>query len=490
MKRLLILLSLGCLLAAPIVARAADPAGAAALRRSLYAIRLTAQRGLPQEPWKKGPLEARTGYALAVGTNLFLTTDQLVRDATLVEVSPAGSARYYPARVIRADRDLNLALLDVSSARLPEPPIPLELAALPFPGSRGDFYQFTEGGVLQGGGVQILRASMDAPSRELPPLLTLQFLCDIPLNGPGLPILQDGRLAGMAATYDRATKLGLLYPGRVLKRFIEDAVRPDYQGPAWAGLSWKALPDPARRRYLKVSDDDRGVEILTTVTGTDAAAVLQRGDVLLTWSGFPVDQQGYYDDPAMGRIPFPALIADCRPGDSVPVSFSRGGAVTQAVVRLSARAAFRRKVPEYDANPPEYLIEGGLVMRDLTGDYLRAEGSDWMRRANPRLVHLYLTEGGEDVANGARIPILAFSLPDTVNAGYQEFTDEVIVQANGEPVNSLKDIRRIRKRDGFIRSLRLLGLDVDLVLDPEELPAANARIAESYRIPTLQATRK
>lgn len=482
MKRLPLLIAL-LLLAAPAFTRAADPAPAPAPRRSLYALRLTAQRGHAMEPWKKGAPEARTGYALAVGTNLLLTSDQLVRDATLVEVNPAGSARFYPARILRSDRELNLALLDVSASGLPEEPVPLELAALPFPGSRGDFFQFTEGGVLQEGGVQILRASMEAPARELPALLTLQFLCDIPLNGQGLPILQNGRLAGMAVSYDRVAKLGLLYPGRTLKRFIEEAARPDYRGAPWAGLTWKPLPDPARRRYLKIPDGDRGVEIIATAAGTDAAAALMPGDVLLSWSGFPIDQQGYYDDPAMGRIPFTALVADCRPGDSVPVSFSRGGSATQAVVRLSARAALRRKVPEYDANPPDYLIEGGMVMRDLTGDYLRAGGADWMRRANPRLVHLYLTEGEVDSPNGERIPILSFVLPDTINTGYQEFQDEVIVQANGEPVSSLKDIRRIRKRDGFIHHLTLLGLDVDLALDRAALPAANARIASQYRIP-------
>ncbi len=479
-------------LAAALSAQAADPAPAAApsWRRSLYALRVTAQRYDAEQPWKKSAPEKRAGYAIVISSNRLITTDQLVRDATLVEIRPAGSARYYPAAVLRADREMNLALLDITAATLPEQPVPIEFAALPFPGSRGTFVQFEDGGILQEGTAQILRASMNAPAEDAPALLTLQFLADIPLNGQGLPIIQEGRLAGLTVSYDRASKLGLLYPGRVLKRFVEDASRTNYLGMPVAGISWKPLPDPAKRRYLRAPEGDHGVQIISTTLGTEAASVFLPGDVLLTWSGFPLDQQGFYDDPALGRIPFPALVTACRPGDSIPIAFVRNGVETQAVIRLAARSALLRRVPERDDGQAPYLVEGGMVMRDLSGDYLRAEGYDWISRANPRLVHFYLTRGDEEAPNGERIPILSGVLPDSINVGYQDFRDEVITSVNGEPVQSLRDIVRLRERDGAITRLRLLGRDVDLALEAATLKEANARIAESYRIPTLQVTRR
>jgi hypothetical protein len=484
MKHILPLLLLAFAATAPV--RAADEsASPAPLLRSLFGLRVTAQRVDPIQPWKKGGPERRTGYSLAVGTNLFLTTEQLVRDATLVEVNPAGSARFYPALVLRSDRDLNLALLDVSQAGLPEKHVPLEVTGLPFPGSKGDFVQFEEGGTLQEGSVQILRASMESPAEGSPALLTLEFLADIPLNGQGVPILKNGLLAGLAASYDRATKLGLLYPGRSLKRFIEDAPRRGYQGLALAGLSWKPLPDPAKRRFLKAPEGDRGVQVVSTVEGTDADSIFRSGDVLTAWSGYPIDQQGYYNDPALGRMLFPALISACRPGDAIPFTIFRNGVETQSLVRLAARSALRRQAPEHDSVKPAYLIEGGLVMRDLTGDYLRAAGSEWMLRANARLVHLFLTKGEDDAPNGERFPILAFVLPDTINVGYQEFRDMPIATANGQPVRSLKDILRIREKDGTINRIGLAEMEVELALDAATLPAANARIAAQYRIPRL-----
>ncbi len=484
MKRFLFLILLS-VVTATAAGSAEDSSATPSLRRSLFGLRVTAQRVDPVQPWKKGPPERRIGYSLAVGTNVFLTTEQLVRDATLVEVNPAGSARFYPARVLRSDRDLNLALLDVSKAELPEAPIPLEVTGLPFPGSKGTFVQFEDGGTLQEGDIQILRASMESPSEDTPALLTLEFLAEIPLNGQGAPILQNGCLTGMAASYDRATKLGLLYPGRSLKRFIDDAPKPGYQGLALAGLAWKPLPDPAKRRFLLAPAGDRGVQVISTVKGTDADTLFKPGDVLTAWSGYPIDQQGYYADPALGRILFPALISACRPGDAIPFTLLRNGVETQALVHLTARGALRRRAPEHDNPQPAYLIEGGLVMRDLTGDYLRAAGTEWMLRANSRLVHLYLTKGEEDAPNGERFPILAYVLPDTINVGYQEFRDALIATANGQPVHSLKDILRIREKDGTITRLGLAEMDVDLALDAASLPAANTRIAENYRIPAL-----
>lgn len=479
MKSLLVIV-LSALAAVPL-ARAADETQAS-MRRSLYTLRVTAQRYDSLQPWKKGTPERRSGYALAVGTNLLITTEQLVRDAALVEISPAGNARFYRATLLRADRDLNLALLDISRTELPERPVPFELAAIPFPGSKGRFFQFEEGGILQEGGAQILRASMEPPGEGLPALLTLQFLSDIPLNGQALPILQENRLAGMAVTYDRSSKLGLLYPARTLKRFVEDAPLPSYQGLPIAGITWKPLPDPAKRRFLKAPEGDHGVQVVDTANGTDAANVFQARDVLTAWSGYPIDHQGYYEDPALGRIPFSALITSCRPGDSVPVSIYRNGQETQTVVKLTARGVLPRRVPEYDNSQPPYLIEGGMVMRDLSGDYLRTAGFDWVMRANPRLVHLYIARGDEDSPNGERIPILAFVLPDTINVGYQHLRDEVIGAVNGEPVQGLKDILRIRERDGVIHRIRLADMETDLVLDAKLIPDANARIGESYRI--------
>ncbi len=488
MKRVLLSLlsSLALAAYAPSLAQGANEASSVPpLARSLFGLRVTAQRFDPVQPWKKGGPERRSGYCLAVGTNLFLTTEQLVRDSTLVEVNPAGSARFYPVRVIRSDRDLNLALLDVAKAELPDKPVPLELTALPFPGSKGDFVQFEEGGTLQKGAVQILRASMESPAEDSPALLTLEFLADIPLNGQGAPILQNGYLAGLAVSYDRETKLGLLYPGRSLKRFIEDASRPGYLGFALAGLSWKPLPDPAKRRYLQVPEGDRGVQIVSTVEGTHANTIFQPGDVLTACSGYPLDQQGYYNDPALGRMLFPALISSCRPDDAVSFTFFRNGVETQALVRLAARSALRRQAPEHDGYPTPYLIEGGFVIRDLTGDYLRAAGKDWLLRANARLVHIFLTKGEEDAPNGERFPILAYVLPDAINVGYQDFRDAPIATVNGQPVRSLKDILRIREKEGAINRIGLTGIEVDLALDPAALPDANARIAEQYRIPKL-----
>jgi hypothetical protein len=326
---------------------------------------------------------------------------------------------------------------------------------------------------------------MEAPSEGATALLALQFLADIPLNGQGLPILQDGRLAGLSVSYDRSSKLGMLYPGRSLKRFIEEASKPVYQGLPVAGLSWKPLPCPTKRRYLMAPEGDRGVQIISTTRGTDAAAVFQSGDVLLSWSGYPIDQQGFYDDPALGRIPFPALVTSCRPGDSVTVTFSRNGVETQGVVRLTARDSLLRRAPERDLGRAPYLVEGGLVMRDLSGDYLRATGYEWIARANPRLVHIYLTRGEDEALNGERFPILTTVLPDSINVGYQDFRDEIIAAVNGEPVQSLADILRIRERDGALSRIRLLSHEVDLALDTDTLKDANTRIASNYRIPAL-----
>jgi hypothetical protein len=129
------------------------------------------------------------------------------------------------------------------------------------------------------------------------------------------------------------------------------------------------------------------------------------------------------------------------------------------------------------------------VLRELTGRYLHAYGTDWQRRVDSRLVNLYLTRSNDAERAGDRIVLLTGVLPDPINIGYQGFRDAVITHVNGDAIRNMGDVFRIVDRDGSVRRLRLQSIGVDLILDPALLSEANRRLSMIYRVPRLRYER-
>ncbi len=465
-------------------AQPALPTRENSLRDSVFPLRVTAQRTVPAQPWKKEPPERRAGYAVALSSNRLLTVETLVRDSTLVELGQSESARFTAIRLLLTDRERNLALLDVAGTPFEGALKPLEIDEKPPLGENGSLYHIVEGGIFQKGSALLLRGIMEASDETVPPTPAISFLSELPVNGTGAPILLKGRLAGIISRYENSTRLGVLVPGLALRRFAAEAQSGAYRGAAAAGFSWQPLPDPALRAFLRAPESiSEGVLVVRTFPGSKAAPILQPNDILLEWDGHHLDHQGYYRDEWLGPLPFSAQIAFSSPGDEIPIAVLRNGELRRDTLTLSAWTDLPSRVPVYDPVPPPWLIEGGFIFRDLSGDYLRAVGGNWLMRANARLVRLFLLGREDPALSGERVPLLVAVLPDEINIGYQEISDAVVTHVNGEPVQSLADILEIRKRDGFIHRVRISDLHIDLVLNREQLTAANARIAAQYRLP-------
>jgi len=73
---------------------------------------VTAQQYDSHMPWTKTRPETRAGYAVVIGDGRLVTTEELVRNAVMVEVLKPGSAVKTPAVVRQADPRLNAALLN------------------------------------------------------------------------------------------------------------------------------------------------------------------------------------------------------------------------------------------------------------------------------------------------------------------------------------------------------------------------------------------
>ena len=462
--------------------------GFAAAEPGVVSVSATYQGHDEAMPWRMGRPSVRYGYAVRVGKNTFLTTESLVRNHRLIELSKARTAQKMAARVLLSDEHVNLALLSVDKiGALADLELfgPIDKLA---PKAELEVLQFDGNRQLQRGMGRMLRVGMerlpDAPYRSL----TMQLLTDVNVNGQGAPMLCGGKLAGLVMAYDKSTRTGAVVPFPVLQRFLEDALREPYQGIAAAGFVSAVLVDPAKRAFLGVKKPDVGFAVVMCHPQSGAAAALKPNDVIMEWDGHTVDNLGYYNDPEFGRLDFSYLIKGRRrPGDRISASVIRDKQVKPVEVLLTAFRDGHNLIPDDPtARQPDYLVTGGLVLRECTGRFLNAYGDNWRNSAPARLVHLHDTRRLRPERPGDRVVIISQILRDPINIGYEYFIGRVVEGANGQPIRNLGDVFRIQDESGPITRLKLARLEVEIAFDAAQLPEAHKRLSRAYGIPALR----
>ena len=486
-QRLMTRITLFALLAGWLLNPAPGRAAGTGAGNSVLEVLVTYQTFDERLPWRLSPPQNRSGYGLVVGPDRILTTEDLVRQTTLVEVRRPGRASKFTALVNTADPQLNAALLTVQDKGLLPYLEPVVLATNLERGAETRIVQYEESGATQEGTGRIVELSVEALPAAPSAVLTCRVLSDLRVMNTGAPVFIGSHLAGLMMRYDAQRQSGFVLPAPILASFLHAASLPLYHAPPYAGFTWSALVDPVLRRYLGVPEIGDGIQIVQTVPTSSAAGSLLPNDVILRWDGFAVDNQGFYLDPDYGRLRLSHAIAGRRhAGETISVELVRSGQPRTVSITLTSYNEADALIPENTAGtPPDYLVECGFVLRELTGSYLR-NGERGLVNANPRLAHIYLTRATQPERPGDRIVILSSVLPDPVNIGYQEFRDDVVTAVNGEPVRNLRDVARCVDRDGGITRLRLHGIGVDLALDPALRAEANARISHAYRIPELR----
>lgn len=466
-----------------VCAAAAAPAQAPVVR-----VQVTYQTYDPFFPWQKRSPDERFGFGVRIDNTHVLTTESLVRNHTLIEIQLPRSGEKITAVPIKTAPKVNLALLKVTGTPSPPDQIPIAYAQHIRVDHAVEIVQIDNTSAIQRGDARIVKTLVDGLPHAPYHTLQAEALTDLNVNGEGAPVFLDDALAGMMISYNRGSRTGRMLPPILISRFIHDVLQGAYAGFASAGFLWKPLVNPTKRTYLGVDGEPGGILVLNCLPGGGAADALQPNDVILSWDGYTIDNLGFYEDKLHGRLLFPHLIKGHRtPGENSNVSIIRNGTTQNVTVPLAHRQEEADLIPENITGAPvPYLVEGGLVIRELTGRMLKAYGNQWQTRVDSRLAHLYLTRQHAPEHPGDRIVLLANVLPDAINIGYQHWHNQIITAINQKTVGNLRDVFRIVDHDGSIQSVSLRAVKADIVLNQDMLPAANQRIASQYRIPSLR----
>jgi len=462
------------LLGAPAATGAEDLAPK--LRAALVRLHVTSQGYEESAPWNKSAPNTSASRGVVIAEGMILTAASNVADQILIEVSVANSARRYPARLEHADASRGLALVEVTDEDLRAQLKPLPVGDPVKLDDEFDIYQLGNENLVERSTGRVVRADTDGARL----LLQLKTTCGD--RGDGQVALRDGRLAGLLLATNPPRQEGTLLSVETLRRYLDDAADGSYQGGPEAGIFWTQLLRDDLREYYRVPADRHGILVSRVRAGRTGDGVLQAGDVVTSIDGHALDDEGMFLHAVHGRLSASYLLQGNRnAGETVAATILRLGEPHEVQLTLKSWPLSEQRVPaSHGGEPPQYLVVGGLVILELTGDQvagqIRSLGALTLRRYRERAAW-------DPPEERRRIVFVDNVLSDAANKGFEDLGQAVIASVNGRKVLAIADVAAaLEAPEGGFHVFRFEGLESDFVLPAAKLAEIDARIAENYKV--------
>ncbi len=459
---------------------------------SVVRVNVTNQAWDFARPWGKRPPFSRRAIGTVLSGNRVLVTAELVANASYVELETAEGGQKAPATVEVVDYESNLALLKTDDTAFLKPLKPLEIG----PANTGDVvsvWQLESNGALLATKGPITTAEVTRYPMDDSPLLVYRVTTPLQFRDSSftLPVIHAGKLAGLVMRYDNNTNNADVLPAPVIEHFLKDAAKAPYEGFPRLGIMSSPTRDPQFRRFLGLNASTPGGVYIADVVrdGPAARGGIEKGDVLLTADGQAVDQDGNYKDPQYGKISISHLFSTKRVvGDVVKCVVFRNGERKEVSVTLSHRAVESFVIEPYVIDrAPKFYVLGGLVLSELSRQYLKEYGNDWQKKAPEQFVYFDRQQHELFKDGPKKLVFLNRVLPGDLTVGYEELGQLIVTKINGVALQSLADVpAALEKAANGLHKIEFDAEPTTIYLDAAGVAAEAKNFQQKYRLPALQ----
>ncbi|KAK1432806.1 hypothetical protein QVD17_09707 [Tagetes erecta] len=394
-------------------------------------------------PWQRKRQYSSSSSGFIIGGRRVLTNAHSVEHHTQVKVKKRGSDTKYLATVLAIGTECDIAMLTVSDDEFWEGISPLEFGDLPalqdavtvvgYP-IGGDTISVTSGVVSR---IEIL--SYVHGSTEL---LGLQIDAAINSGNSGGPAFNDkGECVGIAfqsLKHEDAENIGYVIPTPVITHFIQDYEKNgEYTGFPILGVEWQKMENPDLRMSMGMGIEHKGVRVKRIEPTAPESNVLRPSDIILSFDGINVANDGTVPFRHGERIGFSYLVSQKYSGDKALVKILRNSKIHEFNIKL---ATHKRLIPAHiGGKPPSYYIVAGFVFTAVSVPYLRSEyGKDYDFDAPVKLLDKHLHAMAESVDE--QLVVVSQVLVADINIGYEEIVNTQVIAFNNKPVKNLKSL--------------------------------------------------
>jgi hypothetical protein len=391
--------------------------------------------------------------------------------------------------VLHIAHDCDLALLKVDNVEFFNGTSPLEFGGLPEIESVVSVYGYPIGGkrlsVTRG---IVSRIDFQTYSHSaMDSHLTIQIDAAINPGNSGGPVMQDGKVVGVAFqgySGDVAQNVGYMIPVPVVERFLKDVEDGKYDRYVDLAISYQNLFNPAARRALGLEDDDSGVMVGAVYGGGSSDGILKPGDVLLEIDGYPIASDGSIRL-QNGVVPFTEIVERKFRGEKAKLVIMRDRKKQTVAVSLDDPWPFKLQSNTYDEKP-RYVIYGGLVFQPVDRNFIGDHAP-----SNQRLNYSYdfFVEDGI-YRDREELVVLSNILPDPVNAHAGDFRYSLVDEINGQRIRALRDVAEAFDKRVEYFVIKMADDGPPIVLERKAVEAARKNILKHYGVTQEQNLKK
>ncbi|GKV29016.1 hypothetical protein SLEP1_g37996 [Rubroshorea leprosula] len=438
-------------------------------------------------PWQNKSQRESMGSGFVIPGKRILTNAHVVADQTFVLVRKHGSPTKYRAEVLAVGHECDLAMLVVESEEFWEGMNYLELGDVPFLQEAVAVVGYPQGGdnisVTKG---VVSRVEPTQYVHGATQLMAIQIDAAINPGNSGGPAIMGSKVAGVAfQNLANAENIGYIIPVPVIKHFISGIEESGkYIGFCSMGLSCQPTENAQLRNHFGMHPGMTGVLVSKINPLSDANRFLKKDDIILSFDGVPIANDGTVPFRNRERITFDHLVSMKKPSETALVKVLRNGEEHEFTVTLRP---LQPLVPVHQFDKlPSYYIFAGLVFIPLTQPYLHEYGEDWYNTSPRRLCERALREQPQKA--GEQLVILSQVLMDDINTGYERLAELQVKKVNGIEIDNLKHLCQLVENCST-ESLRF-DLDDDRVvaLNYKLARIATSRILQRHRIPSAMSS--
>ena len=457
------------------------------MRQSLVYIEASNVSWEQIQPWRQTSISTVGTYGCAVGPNEVLTLAKPMANAVSLQARRYAQNEYIPATIKVIDYEYNLCLIELDTAALQTPLVPIEFADNYIKNRDLRAYWLSSGGHLTTGRATLDRADVMFSGTSF--VKTLHYILSNPsrATGNGEIYCLEAEPIGMAC-WSSETEVGLI-PAESINRFLQQAHQPTYNGFGVVGFETSDLLDPAVRKWLKMPADLRhGVYVSTVYTTGTGSSELAERDVILAINDQSINPYGRYLDARYDRLGMEHLIGRQQVGSRIQFQIWRNGKEESVEVVVRNIKAEEMLVPYYSyGKRPEYLVLGGFVLQKLTRDYMTMWGDSWQGKTPPHLFQYYRSSAFKPTPQRKDIVLLSYVLPTEMNLGYQQLGRLVVKSINGKEIGSFRQVFEALEAtpESPFHVIEFELSSPAVVIPKDQLPQTDRLIMQNYGIREL-----
>lgn len=449
-------------------------------------------------PWqrRKQFRSSGSGFCIRKKDRVIMTNAHCIEWHAQVKVQRRGSDVKFLAKVMSVGWECDCAVLTVEddefwegiqevslSKKVPHLEEPVLCVGFPV---GGDTISVTSGVVSR---VEVMTYAQTCSD-----LLGIQIDAAINRGNSGGPAFNgSGECLGMAFQSmgaDKAENIGYVIPTVVIMHFVTDLLKHGkYTGFPELGIDTQTMENAHFREAYGMAPTQKGIMVNRVAPTSAAGKVLRAGDVLLSFDGESIANDGTISFRNHERVAFSWRVAQKYYGERAVLTVLRDAKVEELVIDT-----FHPEVPLVPVHlfgqkheGPSYLIVAGLVFTHLSVPFLRSEfGEEWDCDAPVDLVHRVTNQRAEFEDEG--LVVLTQILANDLTVGYEDLENMLLTSVNGTKVKNLKHVMQLIDATDSTYLHFDLANNLKLTLRAADARKATAEVLEQHSIPRAMTT--